>query len=123
MRYNDDTPTHVRGFGQWGEARAAEYLQQLGYTITARNWRTKFGEIDIIAQRDNTVYFFEVKSRASQRYGRAYEAVRWQKRLRIMQTAKLYVQLHPASQQRQLAFGVVTYQAGKLVVWPNAWAQ
>jgi putative endonuclease len=54
---NDD-----RALGDWGEDEAARYLQRAGYRITARNWRLRMGEIDIIAQKGREVVFVEVKS-------------------------------------------------------------
>ena len=48
--------------GNAGEKKAADYLTGKGYSILARNWRTKSGEIDIIAVKDETLVFVEVKS-------------------------------------------------------------
>ncbi len=51
--------------GREGEERAVEYLQSLGYEIVARNFHSRFGEIDIIAQKDGVVHFIEVKASMS----------------------------------------------------------
>ena len=49
--------------GHWGEATAAAYLRRRGYEILACNFRSRFGEIDLIAQKKNYVVFCEVKTR------------------------------------------------------------
>ena len=51
--------------GQWGEQAAADYLSTKGYEIIARNVRTPYGEIDLIAQKDGFTIFVEVKARTS----------------------------------------------------------
>ena len=71
--------------GNKGEQAAAEYLQQNGYKILARNYRSKWGEIDIIAKhhatsgvRQGVVVFVEVKTKTGDRYGEPWEMVnRW----------------------------------------------
>ena len=49
--------------GAWGEAQTADYLRRNGYKILAANYRTRFGEIDLIAQKDGILAFVEVKTR------------------------------------------------------------
>ena len=53
---------HHNDFGKWGEDVSVSYLTENGYEILARNWRHAHQEIDIIAQRDGTLYFVEVKT-------------------------------------------------------------
>jgi len=48
--------------GDFAEDRATSYLEDLGYEIVDRNYYSRFGEIDIIAKKDNTLHFIEVKS-------------------------------------------------------------
>lgn len=55
--------------GTWGEDVAAEYLKERGYTIKARNARTPYGEIDIVAEKVSITVFVEVKTRTSNIYG------------------------------------------------------
>jgi putative endonuclease len=55
--------------GTWGESVAAEYLKERGYIIVARNVRTPYGEIDIIAEKDGFTIFVEVKTRTSKNLG------------------------------------------------------
>ena len=52
-----------RLLGRWGEALAAEHLRRAGYQLLAANWRSRFGEIDLIAADQNYLCFVEVKLR------------------------------------------------------------
>jgi len=63
---------HIAGHN--AEKRAAVYLQSQGFTIHELNWKTKYCEIDIIAQKDSAMYFVEVKYRrtSNQGYGLDY---------------------------------------------------
>lgn len=61
--------------GDWGEARAAEYLTRRGYRILARNYRSKWGEIDLVAKINNIVVFVEVKTKTTEAYGEPWEMV------------------------------------------------
>lgn len=82
------------GNGRQAEARALRYLEKLGYKIVAQNWRTRYCEIDIVAQRNNTVYFVEVKyrERTDQGYGLDYITA---KKLRQMHfAAEMWLQDH-----------------------------
>ena len=55
--------------GNIGEAKAEAYLKECGYKILERNYRAKFGEIDLIAEKDKVITFVEVKSRANKSFG------------------------------------------------------
>jgi putative endonuclease len=62
--------------GKIGEIAAAEYLIKLGFTILGRNWRTKGGELDLIAKSPaGKVHFVEVKTRSSLAFGHPLEAI------------------------------------------------
>lgn len=76
--------------GQAGEEHACLYLAERGYTVRARNFRCRSGEIDVVAERDGVVVFVEVKERRGDRHGRGFESVTRGKRLRIVQAARLY---------------------------------
>ena len=54
--------------GPWGEARAADYLRKKGYEIVGANYRCRFGEIDLIAQKGRYLVFVEVKLRAGSNF-------------------------------------------------------
>lgn len=78
--------------GTFGENAAAEYLEEKGYEILERNFKTPAGEIDIIALSPEDVYVFvEVKTRSSSKFGLACEAVDRRRQLRIMRTAQIYL--------------------------------
>lgn len=77
--------------GQLGETLACQYLSRQGYRIILRNYRTRLGEIDIIAEEQGTLVFVEVKSRRSHQCGHPFEAVTAAKRRQISKAALLYL--------------------------------
>lgn len=77
--------------GPEGEEMALGYLKRLGYRIYERNYRTPFGEIDIIAGDGEIVVFVEVKTRANYGYGAPFESVTKTKREKIRKTALSYL--------------------------------
>lgn len=79
--------------GRRGEALAAAELEKNGYQIDSRNFRSKSGEIDIVAQKAGKIYFVEVKSRRGDKFGLPTEAVTAAKRQKIAETALAYLVL------------------------------
>jgi putative endonuclease len=77
--------------GKRGEAIAAAYLERMGYVVLERNYRCRFGEIDIVARDGTTVCFVEVKSRRSARYGDPQLAVHAKKQEKMIRTARHYL--------------------------------
>ncbi|MCI8283928.1 MAG: YraN family protein [Firmicutes bacterium] len=77
--------------GMIGEERAADYLDNIGYKIIKRNYRCRYGEIDIIAMKQEVLCFIEVKTRASVRYGAPCEAVDERKKQHIIRCAYDYM--------------------------------
>lgn len=67
MKHNDD--------GQLAEAKVAEYLEERGYVIRDRNWKTKQCEVDIIAEKNGCVHFVEVKYRTVSSQGDGFEYI------------------------------------------------
>src|SRR3989338_8163948 len=78
-----------------GEKLAAEYLEKQGYKIIERNFRTGWGEIDIIALDDKTLVFVEVKTKTSNKFGTPFEAMTPFKIKALERTAMFYKKLHP----------------------------
>lgn len=78
--------------GDEGESLAANYLEKEGYTIIVKNWKYERFEIDLIAEKGNTIVFVEVKTRFSNTYGEPWEAVNKAKRKKICASADAYIQ-------------------------------
>lgn len=78
--------------GAQGEEIAAHYLLSKKYEIVQRNYRCRYGEIDIIARRKNVLVFTEVKTRRSDAFGSALEAVSLKKQRSISAVAQEYLQ-------------------------------
>jgi len=74
--------------GNFAEDRATSYLKDLGYEIVDRNYYSRFGEIDIIAKKDNTLHFIEVKSGEGEPIYKITPA----KLSKIIKTADIYMQ-------------------------------
>jgi ribonuclease HII len=84
----------TRDTGQRAEAVAAGFLEHKGCRIIARNWRTRWCEIDVIAERDGVVYFCEVKYRLHQRQGSGLEYITPAKVKQMHFAAELWVATH-----------------------------
>lgn len=77
--------------GEAGEEVAAAWLQEQGYSIVARRFRCRAGEVDIIARQGSFWVFVEVKTRRSGRFGPPAEAVTWSKQQRLARTAQYWL--------------------------------
>lgn len=78
--------------GSWGERLAEQYLLARGYEILARNARTPYGELDLVARTGEVIVFVEVKTRTNAAFGLPEEAVTLQKRAHILDAAQHYLQ-------------------------------
>ena len=85
--------------GPWGEALAAEYLRKKGCRIEAMNYRTRLGEIDIIAATRRYLIFCEVKLRKTADFAAAREFVDARKQQRLRSTALVYLSQHETNLQ------------------------
>lgn len=83
-----------RQVGTEYEKLAAKYLQEQGYRIIACNYRCKVGEIDLVAQENNTYVFVEVKYRKDGRLGGPLEAVDYRKQNKIRMVCNWYLMEH-----------------------------
>lgn len=90
---------HNKEFGAKGEDAACGYLRRNGYQIIERNFRTRNGEIDIIAIdksiKPQTLCFIEVKTRFSDEFGDPLEAITYYKLQALIRTALFYQMSHP----------------------------
>lgn len=106
--------------GRLGEQLAAEHLERLGFTILERNYRTRWGELDLVAFDGQTLAFCEVKTRRRGRLGASpLEAVRPRKRAQVRRMAGSWLSNrsdHPyAASLRFDAIGITFDLAGRLV--------
>ena len=81
-------------FGKTGEDLACCELERRGYAILARRYRTRRGELDIVARDGQTVVFVEVKARRDHAFGDAADAVHGRKRRRLTRLAQEYLTHH-----------------------------
>ena len=88
--------------GVWGEIFTSRYLRDRGYRILSTNYVCRFGEIDIVAQKDETLCFVEVKTRNEKTEIRPMEAVDEGKRGRLKMTAKSFISFSKAEGEFRL---------------------
>ncbi len=86
-----------RKIGNFYEEAVIEYLSLYGIKIISKNFRCKFGEIDIIGQDKDYLIFIEVKYRKDERFGNPIEAVNETKRRTICKCASYYCLIHNIS--------------------------
>lgn len=83
--------TPAQRTGRSGETEAAASLEHAGYRILARNYRSPFGEVDLVAEEDDVLVFVEVKTRSSLAYGLPRDAITAAKRRKLARTASHYL--------------------------------
>ena len=81
----------TQNIGEIGEEYTVKFLEKKKYNILERNYRKRYGEIDIIAENKNYIVFVEVKTRHKDSMASAADAVNRQKQIRIIKTASLYL--------------------------------
>ncbi|NCQ89226.1 MAG: YraN family protein [Alphaproteobacteria bacterium] len=114
--------TYDRGVA--GEAQAVKYLQANGYEILSERYKTKYGEIDIIARQKNVIAFIEVKARVT--VEQALQSITPKMKMRIANAALFFLSECEAANQCDLRFDVIAIQsplsAGNTVTHiDNAW--
>ena len=77
--------------GRLGEDLACDELARRGYTILERRYRTRFGELDIVARDGEVLVFVEVRARSSCSFGTPFESVTWKKQHRVSRMATSYL--------------------------------
>lgn len=81
--------------GKVGELLAKKYLLKKEYQIIASNFRTRFGEIDLIANKGKSLAFIEVKLKIGEEFGSPEEMVDKKKLAQIQKTAEYFLQIYP----------------------------
>lgn len=88
--------THPKGIA--GEEKACRYLKKHHWNIIKRNWHCRFGEIDIIASKNNLLVFFEVRYRSSSTFGGAAESITLSKLEKLKKSVNFYLTMYPTEQ-------------------------
>lgn len=86
--------------GDTGERYAERKLDERGWTVLARKWRGRPGEIDLIADQGELIVFVEVKTRRGESHGRAEEAVSPGKCARLIQLGQQFLEANPEFEER-----------------------
>ncbi len=103
-------PEARRTQGDAAEERACRHLEDAGFTIGGRNYRTRGGEIDIVARKGDLLVFVEVRSREDADFGAPEETVTPAKRRRIVAAARRYLATVPPSSWREARFDVIAIE-------------
>lgn len=93
--------------GRAAEAAAARHLERSGYRILTANFRTKGGELDLVAVDDGVLAIIEVRYRATDRYGGAAASITHAKRTRIIRAARFLLASHPQLARLAARFDVI----------------
>ncbi len=118
--------TDVNALGLWGEQVANSYLVKRGDTVLETRWKSRFGEIDIIAVSGGYLCFVEVKLRKNKNFAPARSYVTKNKQEKLRLTAELYLMEYPT--QLQPRFDVIEIYASngmqtkqpEIIYWENA---
>ncbi len=97
--------------GSKGEDIAVDYLRNKGYSILYRNYKTPFGEADIISKDNDTVVFVEVKTRSNLSFGNPFESVNLKKQEKLKRIALYY--LKSINTQIKVRFDIISIIAEK----------
>lgn len=106
---------NAAGLGRLAEGFVAQRLCEMGCEVLARNYHSRFGEIDIIARRGGLLLFVEVKARKGGSLVSPFEAVTPGKQRKILLTAGQYLAENPGPLQPRFDVAAVYMQAGRAV--------
>jgi putative endonuclease len=95
-----NTPINKRAIGDEAEGWAVTTLKKEGYKVLERNYRSPFGELDIIAEEGGCLVFVEVKRRDTESFGDPLEAITAVKRRHIIKSALFYMKAHRCGERR-----------------------
>ena len=104
-----------KAIGDLGENFAAELYEKSGYTVVARNYHSRYGEIDLIAESEDTLCFVEVKTRNLTSFGTPAEAVDFRKQKKLTLTAIKFLTETESFKQPRFDVIEIWQQDGKIV--------
>lgn len=107
--------------GRGGEKIIVRFLKKQKYKILETNYRTAFGEADIIAQKGEYLVFIEVKTRSSELFGSPAEAVDYKKQQRYIKMAEYYIACHEKYSACYVRFDVAEVLSGEVNYIENAY--
>ena len=103
-----------RQTGTLAENSACAFLEAQGFSIVARNFLRRIGELDVVARAGQLLIVAEVRTRASDRYGGAAASVSRAKQRRIAATTSLFLQRHPELRECRVRFDVIVIRDGRV---------
>ena len=103
----------TRAIGDAGEQAAADWLTTDGHEIIARNWRTRYCEIDIVSMKEDVLYFTEVKYRKNDDFGGGLAAITAKKQRQMRFAAELFIAKHPQYEGRDMRMLAVAVDEGQ----------
>lgn len=101
--------------GTLGEDFAAELYEKSGYNVTERNYHSRYGEIDLIAESGDTICFVEVKTRNLTSLGTPGDAVNYRKQKKLVLTAMKYLSETECFKQPRFDVFEIWQQGGKIL--------
>lgn len=96
--------------GEYYETRSADLLASYGYRILARRFRSRFGEIDLIAEDGMQLLFVEVRARRSRSHGGALASVDRRKQCKLLQCSAFFLNQHPQWKALPCRFDVIAWE-------------
>ena len=111
-----------RAIGTAYEQQAARFLENQGHLILERNFRCRFGEIDLISKKDGVLVFSEVKFRSTAGYGDPMEAVTAKKQKTISDVASYYLYRNRIPEDVPCRFDVIAVSEQSIRVYENAFS-
>ncbi len=103
--------------GKQAERWAADFLQQQGLTLLTQNYRSRFGEIDLIMHDEDALVFVEFRQRSNHNFGGAAASIDQYKQKRLIQTAQCYLATHFTPQPCRFDAVLMDNESGLNVQW------
>ena len=103
-----------RQTGTLAENSAAAFLESQGFTIVARNFQRRVGEIDVVARAGDLLVVAEVRTRASDQFGGAAASISFRKQRRVAATTSLFLQGRPELRHCRVRFDVIILRDGQV---------
>jgi putative endonuclease len=114
-----DRDLSKKALGAYGESLVARWYEARGYTVVARNWRCREGEVDLIVALANTVVFCEVKTRSTDAFGVPAAAVGWKKQRKLRTLAAIWLKANDV-RPRAVRFDVASVLRQRVEVFEGA---